>query len=182
MNNYYPDEQGIEAQYYPALPKTSDRADLIDKIKPEPVVELIRNRLMGKELINGEWMDVKALKDRKLTDVGAWEISNLLQGVSHIGVTISKFKDQEIKKRVRGITKTAQIMLVQNFELYGIKNTAQMRFVHEIVFTTAYALLKQADEASIQDLLGKVVQENRHIAMEGKVGKLQKIKDSMGLP
>ena len=179
QEDYYPEDS--MPSYYPPIPKTSDRADLIDKIKPEPVVELIRNRLMGKELIDGVWMDVPALKDRKLTDIGAWEISNLLQGVSHIGVTISKFKDAEIKKRVRNICRTAQIMLVQNFDMYGIKNTAQMWFVHEILFTTCYALLKQADDASIQDLLGKVVQENRTIAVEGKVGKMQKLKDSMGL-
>lgn len=163
------------------IPSRTDRADLIDKIKPEPVIELIRNMLMGKEKIKGQWIDVPALKNWKLTDVGAWEITNLIQGVAHIGVTISKFKDVEIKKRAFAIANTAQIMLVQNWIAYGLKNTAQMYFIHQILFTTILALLKQADEASIQDLLGKVVQESRTINMDRKEPSQSKIKRMMGM-
>jgi hypothetical protein len=180
-NEYSVQEDNPYLSGYPSLPQRSDRADLIDKIKPEPVVELIRNKLLGRNLVNGEWVEVQALKDRKLTEVGAWEIANLLQGVSHIGVTISKLKDSEIRKRTFSICRTAQLMLVQNFEIYGIRNTAQLRYVHEILFTSVFALLKQADEAGLQELLGKVVQENRNINVEGKSSKLSKIRDSMGL-
>lgn len=36
------------------MPGRSDRADLIDKIKPEQMVEVIRHRLLGQEFIGGE--------------------------------------------------------------------------------------------------------------------------------
>ncbi len=62
----------------PQIPQMSDRADLIEKIKPEAVVEVIRMRLLGREFIAGEWVEVEALKQRRLTEIGAWEIANLM--------------------------------------------------------------------------------------------------------
>jgi hypothetical protein len=146
----------------------SDRADLLDKIKPEQLVETIRQRLLGKEYINGEWREVAALKDRKLTEIGAWEISNLMLGVSSINISISSFNDQEIKKRLLGIAKTTQKTLVANYKEFGIKTTSQLWFIHEIVFSNTLGVLKQADNASIQDLLKNTVQENRNVNTEVK--------------
>lgn len=149
----------------PQMPR-SDRSDLIDKIKPEHIVEVIRHRLLGEEYINGGWTPVKALEHRKLTDVGAWEISNLMLGVSSINISISKLKDDEIKRRLMSIAKSAQLMLVANWRKYGIHNTAQQWYVHEIVFSNTLGVLKQADSASIQELLKGTVQENRNISTE----------------
>ena len=58
----YVDEQGREVnppQHSMAPPmamQQSDKADLLEKIRPDLIVEIIRNRLLGKELINGEWV------------------------------------------------------------------------------------------------------------------------------
>lgn len=154
----------------------NDRADLIDKIKPENLVEIVRHRLLGEEFLNGKWIPVEALKKRKLTEVGAWEISNLMLGVSSINISISKLKDAEIKKRLLNISKTAQLMLVANWIDYGIHNTAQQYYVHEIIFSNTLGVLKQADEASIQELLKGTVQENRNISTEQrKEGKLRRM-------
>lgn len=146
----------------------SDRADLIDKIKPELLVEVIRNRLLGKEFKNGEWIEVKALRDRRLSEVGAWEISNLMLGVSSINISISKLNDNEIKGRLLRIAKTAQRLLVANEIAYGLHSTSQQYFVHEIVFSNTLAVLKQADNASIQELLKGTVTENRNVSTEVK--------------
>lgn len=154
----------------------SDRSDLIDKIKPEQMVEIIRHRLMGEEFLNGKWVEVQALRYRKLTEVGAWEIANLMLGVSSINISISKFKDREIKERALRIAKSAQYLLISNYREYGIHNAAQLWFVHEIVFSNTLAVLKQADEASIQELLKGTVQENRNISSEVKrEGKLKRM-------
>lgn len=137
----------------PSAPQYSDRADIIDKIKPEAMVEIIRQRLLGKEFKNGDWVDVPALKERRLTEVGAWEIANLMLGVSSINISISKLADREIKDRAFYIAKSCQRMLLSNWREYGISNIAQFYYVHEIVFSNTLAVLKQADAASIQDLL-----------------------------
>lgn len=145
-----------------------NKAELIDKIKPELMVEIIRNRLLGKEWINGKWEDVKALKERRLTEVGAWEIANLMLGVSSVNISISKLKDHEIKERLYRIAKSAQRLLITNWKTYGIRNAAQLYYVHEIVFSNTLAVLKQADEASIQDLLKATVFENRNVNQQPK--------------
>lgn len=163
------------------IPQRSDRADLIDKIKPEPIVALLRNILMGNEMINGTWVKVPILKDRSLTEIGAWEVSNLLQGTSNIGIQMSKLDDREIKNRLLSLSITLQAMLIQNWIPYGIRNTAQLRYVHEILFTTQLAILKQADDASIQELLGKVINENRNVNTERKEPSQSRMKRLIGM-
>lgn len=137
----------------PQLPIQNDRGDLIEKIKPELVVEIIRQKLLGKELINGVWTPIPALQKRRLSEIGAYEIANLMLGTSTINTSISKLDDREIKKRLFSIVSTAQLMLIGNWKEYGITNVSQFRYIHEIVFSNTLVVLKQADEASIQDLL-----------------------------
>lgn len=160
QGEYAPTQQ-MPNQIYPPHIAGQIKADLIDKIKPEVMVEIIRNRLLGRELTNQGWIDVPALRDRRLTEVGAWEIANLMLGVSSINVSISKLDNTEIKKRLKSIARSAQLMLVANWQKYGLKNTAQQYYVHEIVFSNTLAVLKQADTASIQELLKGTIHEAR---------------------
>ena len=158
------------------------KADLMDKIKPELMVEIIRQHLLGKELINGAWIVVPALKDRRLTEVGAWEIANLMLGVSSVNISISKLNDKEIKNRAYAIAKTTQYLLIANWKDYGITNTGQFYFVHEIVFSNTLAVLKQADAASIQELIKGTVQETRNVMQQPqKEGGGDRLKRMLGL-
>ena len=179
---FLPAGQNIGSNAVPLASK-SDRADLIDKIKPEQVVELIRQRLMGKEFKNNAWVDVPALANRKLTEAGAWEVSNYTLGVASIATSISKLKDQEIKKRLRNLTKAVQRTLVANWHEtdYNIKNTSMLHYVHQIVFSVCLVVLKQADEASIQELLKATVTENRNVNTERKEGALSRVKRALGI-
>jgi len=138
-----------------------NKADLIDKIKPEAMVEIIRHRLLGQEWLNDKWVDVEALQQRRLSEVGAWEIANLMLGVSSINISLSKLDDKEIKERAYRIAKAAQYLLLSNWKEYGITNVAQFHYIHEIVFSNTLAVLKQADKASIQELLKGTVTEHR---------------------
>lgn len=159
------------------------KAELIDKIKPEAMVEIIRNRLLGKTWDNNkkDWVDVPALKDRKLSEVGAWEIANLMLGVSSVNISISKLKDREIKERLYRIARSAQRMMISNWREYGITNTAQFFYVHEIVFSNTLAVLKQADEASIQELLKSTVHEQRQITNQQREPGSRKLSRMLGL-
>lgn len=159
------------------------KAELIDKIKPEAMVEIIRHRLLGQEWSNTkrEWLPVAALKDRRLTDIGAWEIANLMLGVSSINISISKLSDREIKERAYRIARSAQRMIISNWRLYGVTNTAQFHYVHEIVFSNTLAVLKQADAASIQELLKATVYEQRSITGPTKEKGGEKLSRMLGL-
>jgi len=162
------------------MPQRNDRADLIKEIKTEQIIEMVRQRLMGKEWINGNWQSINSLKEQALTEEGAFLLSNLLLGVANFAIALSKWNDEEIKKRARNIARTAQIMLVTNWISFGLKSTSQQYYVHDIIFTTAYAVLKQADEASIQELLKSTVYENRQVAQQ-KERMTQRIKRYMGM-
>lgn len=161
----------------------SDRGDLIEKIKPEVMVEIIRQRLLGKEFKNNNWIDVPALKDRKLTEVGAWELANLMLGVSSINISISNLSDREIKERAFRIAKTAQRMMIVSWRAYGIQNTAQFSYVHEILFSNTLAVLKQAGDGSIQELLKGTVRGNigESYQQRGKESTGRKIGRMLGL-
>jgi hypothetical protein len=169
-----------QQDYYnlPSVPQTpkSDRPDLLDKIKPELIVEIIRRKLMGEENIGGEWKKVSYLQNRALTNIGSWELSNLMLGVSSINISISKLNDKEVKMRAYNIAKTAQRMCLANWKEYGIRNQSQLWFVHEIIFSNTLAVLKQADEASIQELLKGTITENRSVMQEQpRTGKLKQM-------
>jgi len=149
-------------------PSRGDRADLLDKIKPDLIIDVIRNRLLGKEWDGGEWVKVPALTEFALTERGAWEISNLMLGVSSLNTSVSRLKEEVIKSRLRRIAKDTQFLLIAHWREYGIRNSAQFYFVHNIVFTNAMTVLFQAGDGSIQELLKGTVYENRNVNTEKK--------------
>lgn len=158
-----------------------NKAELIDKIKPEAMVEIIRNRLLGKQWVNNEWVTVKSLKDRSLSEIGAWEISNLMLGVSSINISISKLTDREIKERAYRIARTAQYMMISNWKMYKLQSISQFYYVHEIVFSNTLAVLKQADKASIQELLKSTIHETRSISSNEKEPARHRLSRMLGL-
>ena len=187
MNEQYVNDQMIgmpvDMGYSgPAPVMRGDRADLIDKIKPEIVAELLRHRLLGEVEDNGVWVKKSAYADLSLSEQGAWQISNLLLSAATQNTSLSKLNDLEIKSRVLSICRTAQYMCVQHWLSYNIRDTSQLRFVHECIFTGALVVLKQADGASIQELLKGTVQETRSFLSDGrKQGKLDQLRRAMGL-
>jgi len=167
-----PQSQGVP------IPQKNDRADLIERIKPDSVVEFIRQRLLGKDWDESKkmWVVNPGLKDQALTEAGAGAIANLMLGTSSINTTISKYKEEVIKARLKRIAAVTQIMLVGNYREFGIKNTSQLHFVHNIVFSNTLAVLSQAGGGSIQELLKGTVTENRNINSEQKEpGKLKRM-------
>lgn len=138
----------------------SDKADILDKINPDRIVETIRHKLMGEDFIGSKWVKIAHLQQRALTDVGAWDIANLMLPVSSPNVSISKLTDAEIKARSLSIAKTAQHMCLKNWKEYGIKGTDQLEFVHQIVFSNTFITLKQPQDGGIRDLIKGIAQES----------------------
>ena len=128
--------------------------DLLEKIRPDEIVETMKRRLMGQEFVNGHWVVNPALKDKALTEKGAFEIASLMLTASSQNVAISKLKDNEIRERTRNIIRTAMEMCLRNWEEYGIKGSDRFKFVKEIVHTNTFVTLKQPEGAGIQKLIG----------------------------
>lgn len=139
----------------------SDKADLLERIKPDAIVETIRQRLLGKELIDGKWEIVEAFKERALSEKGAWELTNLMLPVSSQNVSISKLTNDEIRERTFNIAREAMLMCIKNWKEYGITGADQLGLVHQIVFSNTFITLKQPEgEGIIKMLMGTIQEQN----------------------
>ena len=144
-----------ESQAVPiALP--SERADVLDKIRPDSVVEHIRQRLLGKIEINGEWVVQPFMKQRAISEVGAWEISLLMLPASSQNTAMTKLNAAQIRARLLNLTKTAQCMCLRNWKEYNIKGIDQLKFVHEIIFTNSLASLNQPEGEGMRKFVGNI--------------------------
>jgi len=141
----------------------NNKADLLEKIKPDLVVEVMRNKLLGMRFNQTTkiWEKVTALQEFALTELGAEQIANLMLSVSTQNTSISLLKDREIKERVMSLCKTAQYMLLENWKEYGIKRPSQLNFVHEIIFSNSLVILKQPENEGIRKLLSGTINEQR---------------------
>ena len=163
-------EEELEVPYTaPALPyQQSNKADILDKIKPEQIVEIIRNRLMGK-IMNKEmqWETRDELKDNAISELGAWDLSNLILSVVNANVSISKLNDKEIRRRAYSIMKTAIKMILANWKEYKITNTGQITFVAEVMFSMAFITMKQCEGEGIRKMVMGTRQEMHQVAEYG---------------
>jgi hypothetical protein len=152
-----------QPSYIPTHTTKDNKADLLEKIRPDAIVEVIRNKLMGYDFndLTKKWELNQAYKMFALTPLGASQIANLMLGVSSQNVSLSNLKDFEIKTRLRSIAKTAQYLCIENWESYGIKSASQLHFVHEIVFSNTLVVLKQPEGEGIRKLLAGTIQESR---------------------
>jgi len=162
QEQYYNYPQEYMNQGVPPMGLQQDsKADLLEKIKPDLIVEIIRQRLMGNQLINGEWVVVPELQERALTKKGAWDLSNLMLGVSSQNVSISKLTNDEIRERTYNICVQAMKMCLKNWKEYGIEGSDQLGFVHQLIFSNTFITLKQPEGEGIRKMLMGTISESR---------------------
>lgn len=162
-DNRIPPPKGASPNYPPMVSSNSDKADLLDKIRPDLIVETLRHKLMGEQEINGKWVQLDSLKNRAVSEVCAWDMANLMLSVSSQNIALSKLTNDEIRERTLSIVTTAQHMLLKNWKEYGIKGTDQLEFVHQIVMSNTFITLKQPEGGGIRDLLKGTTQEQRSV-------------------
>jgi hypothetical protein len=150
--------QQDQYSYAPPIALPSEKADLLDKIRPSDVITEIFHRLLGEVEVRGAWVRDPMLQSRALTKKGAWDMATLMLPVSNQNVSLSKLKDNEIRARALNIAKTAQCLCMRNWEEYGIKGIDQLKFVHEIVFSNTFITLKQPLDEGIRKLLLGTIQ------------------------
>ena len=131
------------------------RADLLDKIRPEKVIEVIKNKLMGRELDlrTNKWVENKLLSEDAVSELCANDMSILILSVSNPNTSISKLKDQEIRKRAYSIMETSISMLLTNWEKYELTNASQLSYVSDIVYSLVFITMKQADNEGIRKMI-----------------------------
>lgn len=174
---------GLDPNQGVPLAQKMDASDFIEKIKPDLIVEILRHKLMGEEFNGTNWVQLPYLKDKALSQRGAWELSNLMLGASSINTSISKLSKEQIKNRLMGLLNEAMVMILANWKDYGIKNIGQIYYTKSIIFSNALSVLSQADDGSIQDLFKRTISETRSVAsMEGNSRKEPgKIKRMLGV-
>ena len=161
-----------QQEYFPPQGFThpDSKADFLDKIRPEEIIEQIRQRLMGKiyNPLTEEWEESIGLKELALTEVGASAITNLMYPASTRNVSISNLKDEEIKKRLLSLVRTVMKMCLDNWHEYGINSISQLYFVKEIVYTNTLVALKQPENEGIRRMINSTIQESRNVSTYGE--------------
>jgi hypothetical protein len=165
-----------EEQSYPYSMMPPNKADILDKIRPDVIVEKVRHNLVGEELIDGVWKrvmikrfnpltkqeeEVPLLGERALTPLGAWELSSLMLSVSSQNVALSHLKDTEIKRRTIEICDCAMDMCLKNWESYGIHGIDQFRFVYELIKSNTFITLKQPLNNELKNFIRGTTMEFR---------------------
>jgi len=164
-----------EEQYNnaPDMPfgNSNDKASIIERINPDEIVELIRMKLMGKmrDEQTGKWVTNKNLKDNAISEIGAWDISNLILSVSNANTSLSKLDDKTIRKRAYSLMEKGVYMMLCNWREYKITNTAQLGYIAEIVFSIAFITLKMADSEGIRKMITSMYSESRNINEMGSI-------------
>jgi len=141
----------------------SDKADLLDKIRPDFIVEVLKNSFMGKTY-NPEtkkWIDNKVMDDHKLTEAGATYIAELMLSVSSQNVSISNLKDFEINMMILDNTRTLLYDLVANWKKFGIISESQLTHIATIVKNNTRVVLRQPEGEGIRKLIAGIINENR---------------------
>lgn len=166
------EEQPQSMPYYQPQIMPSEKADLFDKIRPEEVVELIKQKLMGKEfdVMKQEWY-MPPWKKKGLSELGAAEIATLMLPVSSKNVAISKLSDDEIRHRTRNIHRAAMLMCISNWKEYGIEGPDQIKLVSQVVVSNTFITLKQPENAGIRELIKGTTQESKMINEDNNKGK-----------
>jgi len=131
------------------------RADLLDKIRPEKIIDTIKNKLMGRELDpkTNTWKDNPVLSNNAVSELCATEMSVLILSVSNPNTSISKLKDQEIRKRAYSIMETAVGMLLTNWAEYKLTNASIIAYISDIIYSLAFITMKQADNEGIRKMI-----------------------------
>jgi len=164
------EEENLSSLPYPYT--SSDKADLFDKIRPDEVVELIRQKLLGRELDeNGKWVENPALNRNAISPMGAWDISNLLLSVSNPSTPISDLTNKDIMKRAYSITEKAVKKMIADWRDYKITNTAQMDYIADIVYSIVFIVLKQCEREGVRRLLKETRTEAHHTVSAGEENK-----------
>lgn len=140
-------------RYAPPSQMPSDKADLLDKINPNQIVEELRNRLMGKKFEKGKWVDDFELRDERLTYIGAHKISVQLLSISNRNTSITKLNERQIRERALNKARTIQRMCLDHWEEYGIKSRSQLYSIHDLCFDIILIILNQPLDAGIQNLI-----------------------------
>jgi hypothetical protein len=158
---YLMDQQN-QQQYYPPSPQPrSDKADLLSKIDPTKIVQIIKMALMGFEYSeDGEWKQIPELKELSLTKRGASEITTLMLAASSQNVSITRLDDETIRLRALGIAHQAMRQCLRNWKEYGIRGIDQLGYIHNIVFTNTLITLKQSEGGGIRDLIKGITSES----------------------
>ncbi len=158
-----PDQQpAMVSVPYPMMGR--EKADLMEKIKPEHTIESLRYRLMGyEEKEKGTWVKVPYLEAFAVSPRGAWELTNLIFAVSNQNVSISNLDEEQIKASALDILDAAIEMMIDYWDEYNIKSTSQMAYLKAIIFRTAYITLHQPFNKGIQQLIMGTQTENRQV-------------------
>jgi len=162
---YVPVPQEQKQESMPGYgPRLDSRADLMDKIRPDLVVDDIYHMLQGEIKQKGSWTKID--QDKALTPEGARAICTLLFASSSQNTSLATLDDQDIRRIVIGNVADAMKLCLSNMKAYGIKSKDQLYFVKNIVKNNTFFVAKQAQDGALRNGLLRTQLELRQFQQQ----------------
>jgi len=137
----------------------TEKADIIDKIRPEDVVEKLKHELMGEEFVEGRWVPDPDLQAFSLSKRGAKAVAKWMLPVSSKNVAFSNLTEREIKFRVLSIANGAVDECIDNWMDYGVKSPTTLDYVWNAVFSNSLVALKQCQDNGMRRMMMSIITE-----------------------
>jgi hypothetical protein len=170
--NKVEEQQYMDSSYPPSsgMMHMDSKADLLDKIKPELAVEVIKQVLMGKEwdAIKEAWVVKPGLSEFALTEFGATIVASLVYPACSQNTSLSNLKEDRIYKRLLSIIKTLCKDMLDYHQEMGIKSSAHLYHIKDIVYTIVQVSLTQSESEGIRRLINSTIQESRNVSTYGE--------------
>jgi len=166
-------------------PAQDSKADLLDKIKPEFAVEVIKQTLMGNEwneeqgkwipnrnirgeiFVDGKWEKQKGAS-YALSEFGAMKIASLVYPACSQNASLSNLKEEKINRRLLNIIKALCKMMLDYHDRMPIESVAQLYHIKEIVYTLVWVSLTQSEHEGIRRLINSTISESRNVSTYGE--------------
>ena len=156
-----PSADEMNAGYNPYSMGRTDKADVMDKIRPEDVVEKLKHELMGEEWDGDKWVKNANLANVCLTEKGAKGVAMWMLPVSSKNVAFSNLTKDEIKWRILDMANGAVEDCVDNWVDWGVHSPTQLHFVYSAVYSNSMFALKQAQDNGMRRMIQSIITELR---------------------
>lgn len=147
------------------LPTRTERAEFVDKTRPEPLIEEIRHKLLMEyyDRDSGKWLKMPNFQEQAWSEFGAWQIATKLNHIANINITAGNISEEMMLNRIYGFVEEVLYDIGVNFIEYGYKNDGQIYDVKSLTISVALGTLSQAKEGHTSRTWRETTVENRQV-------------------
>lgn len=161
-------------------PTRTERAEFVDKIRVEPVLENIKHQLAMEYYDKNQeaWLEIPGCEDKRWSKFGINAILIKFTPMINVAVQGANISEELMLKRVFNFTESVLFDVGENWKEYGVKNEGMIIDIGEICMSISMSTWSQAKEGHTSRTWRETTVENRQIVTappEQKKGRISSI-------